>query len=99
MQPVPHLLDLNLMSLQANRFVDHLIHFLMPFFLSAAPTFEEAHAEILETLASYGPRTRQEFLHAAQMIAFGLSTLDALAEAKASEMSPSMRLRYRGCAN
>jgi hypothetical protein len=87
------------MSPQTNRFLEHLIHFLMPFFLNAAPSIEEARAEILETLASYGARTRQEFLHAAQIIAFGLSTLDMLADAKATEMSTSMRLRYRGCAN
>ena len=71
----------------------------MPYFLNAAPSIEEARAEILETLASYGARTRQEFLLAAQIIAFGLTTLDMLADAKAMEMSPSMRLRYRGCAN
>ena len=87
------------MSPQTNRFMEHLIRFLMPFFLDAAPSIEEARAEILETLASYGARTRQEFLLAAQIIAFGLSTLDILADAKAMEMSPSMRLRYRGCAN
>jgi hypothetical protein len=87
------------MSPQTNRFLEHLIRFLMPYFLNAAPSIEEAWAEILETLASYGARTRQEFLLAAQTIAFGLSTLDILADAKSMEMSPSMRLRYRGCAN
>jgi hypothetical protein len=34
-----------------------------------------------------------------QIIAFGLSTLDALSEAKITDMPPAMRLRYRGCAN
>ena len=38
-------------------------------------------------------------LQAAQIIAFGMTTLDVLAEAKTAEMSQSMRLRYRGCAN
>jgi hypothetical protein len=84
---------------QAGQFMEHLIRFLLPFFLSFTSTDEEARAEILATLASYGPRTRQEYLHAAQIIAFGLSALDALAEAKAAEMSPALRLRYRGCAN
>jgi hypothetical protein len=79
--------------------MEHLIHFLMPFFIGVAPSVEEARAEILETLASYGARTRQELLHAAQVIAFGLSALDALAEAKVTETSPSLRLRYRACAN
>ena len=38
-------------------------------------------------------------LQAAHIIAFGMTTLDTLAEARTTEMSPSMRLRYRGCAN
>jgi len=84
---------------QADGFMEHLIRFLMPLFLSFTSTDEEARAEILDTLASYGARTRQEYLHAAQIIAFGLTALDALAEAKATEMTPAMRLRYRGCAN
>jgi hypothetical protein len=64
-----------------------------------AEIIAEARAEIIATLASYGARTRREYLHAAQIIAFGLSALDALSEAKVAEMSPSMRLRCRGCAN
>ena len=38
-------------------------------------------------------------LQAAQIIALGMTTLDVLAEAKTAEMSQSMRIRYRGCAN
>jgi hypothetical protein len=71
----------------------------MPFFLDVAPSPQDARSEILETLASYGARTRQECLHAAHIIAFGLSALDALAQAKAEDMSPSLRLRHRSCAN
>jgi hypothetical protein len=55
--------------------------------------------KIIETLESYGTRTRSEMLQAAQIIALGMTTLDVLAEAKTAEMSQSMRLRYRGCAN
>ncbi len=47
----------------------------------------------------YGARTRSEMLNVVQLIAFGLSALDALSEANTTEMSPAMRLRYRGCAN
>jgi hypothetical protein len=36
---------------------------------------------------------------AAHIIALGMTTLDVLAEAKTAEMSQSMRLRYRSCAN
>ncbi len=87
------------MPSQTDCFMEHLVRFLMPFSLDAAPSIAEARGEILETLASYGARTRQEFLLAAQIVTFGLFTLDILADAKSVEMSPSMRLRYRGCAN
>jgi hypothetical protein len=38
-------------------------------------------------------------LMAAHIIALGMTTLDVLTEAKTAEMSLSMRLRYRSCAN
>jgi hypothetical protein len=82
-----------------NAFLERLIRFLMPFFLTITPDLDAARAEILETLASYGAQTRAEMLNAVQVIAFGFSALDVLAEAKATEMSPAMRLRFRGCAN
>jgi hypothetical protein len=56
-------------------------------------------SRIIETLESYATRTRAEMLQAAQIIALGMTTLDVLAEAKTADMSQSMRLRYRGCAN
>jgi hypothetical protein len=85
---------------KSSPFLERMILFLMPLFLSMTPDFEEARAEILETLESYGARTRKEVLNAVQIIAFGLSVLDVLAEAKAiQELSPSMRLRFRGCAS
>ena len=87
------------MSAETNLFLDHLIRFLMPYFRNAAPGTDEARMEILETLASYGARTRQELLLAAQTIAFGLSTLAVLARVKSTEMPPAMRLRYRTHAN
>jgi hypothetical protein len=71
----------------------------MPYFLAASRDKQEARSEILDTLAAYETRTRAEMLQAAHIIAFGLTTLDVLAEAKTSEMSQSMRLRYRSCAN
>jgi hypothetical protein len=80
-------------------FLETLIRFLLPFFIGTAVDMDAARTEILETLAAYGTRTRAEMLNAAQIIAFGMSTLDTLAEAKTAELSPSMRIRYRGCAN
>jgi hypothetical protein len=87
------------MSLQTSPFLERLIRFLIPFFIGVTPDSEAARAEILETLESYGARTRAEFLNAVQTIAYGMSALDMLHEAKTTEMSPSMRLRFRGCAN
>jgi hypothetical protein len=79
--------------------MERLIRFLVPYFIVVTPDLEAARAEVLETLASYGARTRSEMLNAIQIIAFGLSALETLGEAKTDEMSPSMRLRFRGCAN
>jgi hypothetical protein len=87
------------MSLQPSAFLESIIAFLMPYFSAFAADADAARNEIIETLASYATRTRAEMLHAAQIAAFGMSTLDTLAEAKAADMSLSMRLRYRGCAN
>jgi hypothetical protein len=83
----------------ASPFLDRLIHFLLPYFSDFCPDLAATGAEILETLASYGARTRSEMLNAAQIIVYGLSALDTLHETKTTEMSPSMRLRFRGCAN
>jgi len=87
------------MSLQQSPFLESIIAFLMPYFSAFAADADAARTEIIETLASYATRTRAEMLHAAQIIAFGMSTLDTLAEAKEADMSLSMRIRYRGCAN
>jgi hypothetical protein len=80
-------------------FLQCLVRFLLPYFLGVCPDLDSARAEILETLASYGARNRAELLNASQIIAYGLSGLDVLHEAKSTEMSASLRLRYRGCAN
>jgi hypothetical protein len=69
-------------------FVEYLIHTLMPFFLDIAPDIDTARSEILQTLASYGARTRAEFLNAAQIIACSLSAMDALGEARRPEPCP-----------
>jgi hypothetical protein len=76
-----------------------VIGFLLPYFAGAAVDLRSARADVIETLASYGPRTRAEFLQAAQVIALSMTTLEVLHEAKTMEMSPSMRIRHRGNAN
>jgi hypothetical protein len=87
------------MAQQPNAYLETIIAFLLPYFSAAAADIREARSEILDTLASYATRTRAEMLMAAHIIALGMTTLDVLAEAKTAEMSQSMRLRYRGCAN
>jgi hypothetical protein len=87
------------MALRPAAFLETIIAFLIPYFTEAAADMHEARTEIIDTLASYATRTRAEMLQAAQIIAPGMTTLDVLAEAKTAEMSPSMRIRYRGCAN
>jgi hypothetical protein len=86
-------------SLKPSVFLETIIAFLMPYFLNSAADIAEARNEIIDTLASYGTRTRAEFLQAAQIIALSMTTLDVLHEAKTVEMSMSMRIRFRGCAN
>jgi hypothetical protein len=87
------------MALRPNSFLETIIAFLMPYFTDAARDKHEARSEIVDTLVAYETRTRAEMLQAAHIIAFGMTTLDVLAEAKTAEMSQSMRLRYRSCAN
>src|ERR1700754_1302190 len=87
------------MAHHPNSFLETIIAFLMPYFTAASRDKNEARSEIIDTLAAYDTRTRAEMLQAAHIIAFGLTTLDVLAEAKTAEMSQSMRLRYRSCAN
>ena len=87
------------MLLQPSAFLDRLILFLLPYFLTVTPDVELARAEIVQTLASYGARTRAEMLSAVQIIAFSFSALDVLAEASMMDTPPVTRLRFHGCAN
>ncbi len=87
------------MSLPPNHFLESIIAFLMPYFSIHTQDIRGARSEIIDTIASYATRTRAEMLQAAQIIALGMTTLDVLAEAKTAEMSQSMQIRYRGCAN
>ena len=87
------------MPLQPSPFLEQVIRLLMPFFLSSGIDPQAVRADILDTLDCYGVRTRAQMLYAAQALAFSLSAMDTLAEAKSAELSTSMRLRLRGCAN
>ncbi len=87
------------MAQRSSAYLETIIAFLLPYFSAAAADLKDARSEIIDTLASYATRTRAEMLQAAYIIALGMTTLDVLAEARTAEMSQSMRLRYRGCAN
>ena len=81
-------------------YLDRLVCYLMPYFLPMTTNMDLARKEILETLDSYGARTRAELLNAVQIIAFSMSALDLLMAAKVdTTLSPSLQLRFRGCAN
>jgi hypothetical protein len=87
-------------AIRPGPFLNRLVIYLLPYFLAVTSDEEKAKADILETLASYGARTRAELVKAVQIIAFSFAALEVLAEAKASQqMPPPLRLRYFGCAN
>jgi hypothetical protein len=87
----------------ANRpgpFVNRLVGYVLPYFLAVTSDQAQAEAEVLETLASYGARTRSELVKAVQIIAFSFSALEVLAGAKmAKDLPHPVRLRFLGCAN
>jgi hypothetical protein len=85
--------------LQPGPFRERLIVYLLPYFLPLTEDFDLACAEILETLASYGARTRSEMINATRIIALSFSSLELLAAAKVGEMPPELRMRHRSCAN
>jgi hypothetical protein len=80
-------------------FMERIIALLMPHFMATAQNQADARSEIIETIAGYATRTRTELLHAAHAIAFGIATLDTLAESTDATLPPPMRLRHRNCAN
>ncbi len=81
-------------------FLKRLICYLIPYFSPVTKSLDLAEADIIETLASYGARTRSELLNVVQIIAYSLSGLELLALAKGdTSMSASQQIRLRGCAN
>jgi hypothetical protein len=87
------------MPRQYSIFMQHIIRVLLPYFCLTTTDIDAAAADIIETLNSYGVRTRAEFIKATQIIALSMVTLETLAESTAQDLSPSLRVRYRGCAN
>lgn len=82
-----------------NPFLELITLFLMPFFVPVCPDGPVARSEILETLAAYGATSRSQVINATRIVAFSFVALETLVESKEPDISPSMRVRYRGCAN
>src|SRR4051794_33112876 len=87
--------------LKPSPFLDHLVSFLLPYWATFTEDYAVARADVEETIASYGARTRAELLNAVQIIANSFAALEMLAQAKLQGqlLSPTMHLRYRSCAN
>ena len=80
-------------------FGERLITYLLPFFLPLTSDFERARQEVLETLESYGARTRAEMINAMRIIALSFTSAELLAGTKGTDMPPDMRLQYIRHAN
>ncbi|HEY4044964.1 MAG TPA: hypothetical protein VGM32_24385 [Rhodopila sp.] len=89
-------MPINIMS---STFLEIIVALLMPYFADAARDADDARREIIAALAAYATRTHAEMLRAAQIIAFSMTTLETLKEARTADMSMAMRLRHRSCAN
>jgi hypothetical protein len=74
-------------------FLERLITLLMPYFITLASDPQTARTEIIETIASYGARTRAEMVNAARIIAMSFTSLELLAEATSNELTFPARLR------
>src|SRR3954451_12532997 len=88
-------------SLKPGPFTDRLVAFLMPYWAGVTKDYDLARADVEETIAAYGARTRAELINAVQIIANSFAALEMRAQVKLQEqqLSPTMHLRYRSCAN
>jgi hypothetical protein len=81
--------------------LDHVLAFLIPFFLKGAGG-DQAAARLgaIQLLQSYAATTDQQLMLAAEIIAFSFTTLDNLGQSVADpDMPMSTRLRLRSNAN
>lgn len=88
-------------SLKPGPFADRLVAFLMPYWAGVTKDYDLARADVESTIASYGARTQAELINAVQIIANSFAALEMLAQVKLQhqDLSPTLHLRYRGCAN
>jgi hypothetical protein len=85
-------------SLKPGPFTDRLVAFLMPYWAGVTKDYDLARADVEETIAAYGARTRAELINAVQIIANSFAALEMLAQVKLQEpqLTPAEHLRYRG---
>jgi len=76
-----------------------IVAFLAPLFISGTTDPGLARLAAIEAFAAYQAQTRAELLSIAQIIAFSLAAMDTLRLAMMPDLSLSMKLRLRGCAN
>jgi hypothetical protein len=80
-------------------FRERLISYLLPYFLPLTADVELARAEVVETLESYGARTRSEMINAMRIISLSFASMDLLAAANDAEVPPDLQLSYIRHAN
>ncbi|HEX4366369.1 MAG TPA: hypothetical protein VH023_06045, partial [Rhodopila sp.] len=59
-------------------FRERLITYLLPYFLPLTSDFDLARQEVLETLDSYGARTRSEMINAMRIIALSFTSMELM---------------------
>jgi hypothetical protein len=94
--PIPASISANI---PYSPFRERLLSCLLPYFLPLTANFNLARAEALETLESYGARTRSEMINAMRIISLSFASMDLLAATNGADMPPDMRLHYIRHAN
>jgi hypothetical protein len=80
-------------------FHERLISYLLPYFLPLTSDIDLARAEVVETLESYGARTRSEMINAMRIISLSFASMDLLAAANNAEMPTDIQLSHIRHAN
>jgi hypothetical protein len=80
-------------------FHERLISCLLPYFLHLTADIDLARAEVVETLESYGARTRSEMINAMRIISLSFASMDLLAAANDAAVPADQQLSYVRHAN
>jgi hypothetical protein len=80
-------------------FRERIVTDLIPYFIPLTGDVQLARADIIETLDSYGARTRSEMINAMRIIALSFTSMDLLAKAKNPDITADLELYYIRQAN